>query len=272
MQGKKLRILTVGAHPDDCEVKTGGVCVKYRKQGHIVKYVYATNGNAGHHELDAESLEKTRAEEIKKACSVAGFEYEIMNNDDGYLEVNMCNRDKLIRIIRKFRPDIIFTHRENDYHPDHRHTSILVQDASFLIRVPLICPDTPALDYTPVIMYMSDNFEKPLPFKPCVVVDTDDVIEEKAKILDSHKSQFYEWLPWLNGNLEDVPSNDLERVEWLTEKRITGGNNVALKYRLKLIERYGKEKGMNVKSAEAFELSEYGRRLKEEEIQEYFPF
>ncbi|HOJ11999.1 MAG TPA: PIG-L family deacetylase [Clostridiales bacterium] len=272
MQNKQLRILTIGAHPDDCELTTGGICTKYKRQGHVVKYVYTTNGNAGHHKMAGEKLAEVRAEEIRNACAIAGFEYEIMNNDDGYLESSVCNRDNLIRIIRKFQPDIVFTHRPNDYHPDHRHTAILLQDASFLIRVPLICPDTPALSYSPVIMYMADSFKKPMPFEPCVVVSIDDAIETKIKILDCHKSQFYEWLPWLDGYTEEIPASGRERIEWLTSSQISRDNEIAERFRSELVKRYGKEKGLKIKCAEAFELSEYGRELKRDEIQAYFPF
>jgi len=272
MQDKKLKILTIGAHPDDCELTTGGICTKYKRLGHVVKYVYTTNGDAGHHKIGGEKLAEVRSEEVRNACAIAGFEYEIMNNHDGYLEASLCNRDNLIRIIRKFRPDIIFTHRPNDYHPDHRHTAILVQDASYLIRVPNVCPDTPALNYSPVIMYMSDNFNKPIPFEPYIVVDIDDAMEIKTKIVDCHKSQFYEWLPWIEGYESEVPTDEKDRFLWLASTQATRDNEIAEKFRPNLKEHYGKEEGLAIKCAEAFELSEYGGELNEDERLIYFPF
>ncbi|HHV95700.1 MAG TPA: PIG-L family deacetylase [Clostridiaceae bacterium] len=272
MQKDKLRIMVLGAHPDDCELTTGGTCVKYRKLGHVVKYVYTTNGNAGHHKLSKEEIAKVRALEVKAACEVAGFEYEIMDNNDGYLEADITNRDKLIRIIRKFQPDIIFAPRLNDYHTDHRRTSILLQDASYLLMVPHVCPDVPPLRYCPVIMYVADDFNKPVPFEPTIVVDIDDVFETKMKILDCHKSQFYEWLPWVDNYENEVPADKSKRLQWLSEKRGAYYSLLADKYRHKLIERYGEEKGSKVKYIEAFEISEYGAQPTREQLSGYFPF
>ena len=272
MQKQKLRIMVLGAHPDDCELSTGGICAKYKELGHVVKYVYATNGDAGHHKLSREEIAKVRAKEIKDVCEVAGFEYEIMNNHDGYLEASLDNRDNLIRIIRKFQPDIIFAPRANDYHSDHRRTSILLQDASYLLMVPNVCPDTPVLNYSPVIMYVADDFKKPAPFDPSVVVDIDDVFETKIEILNCHKSQFYEWLPWIGRYENEIPADENGRFQWLSKIKAAQYSELADKYRNKLIERYGEEKGSKVKYAEAFEISEYGAELTSEQLSEYFPF
>jgi len=272
MQKKQLRILTVGAHPDDCELCTGGISIKYRSLGHVVKNLYTTNGDAGHHILSGKKLADIRAEEARNACAVAGIECEIMDNHDGYLEATIENREKMIRIIRKFRPDIIFTHRLYDYHPDHRHTAMLVQDASFLVRVPNICPDVPALDYSPIVMFIKDGFKKPNAFEPDIVVGIDDVIETKVKMIHCHKSQMYEWLPWLDGYEDAIPAGESERFKWLTAKVCKADGRVADRFRSRLIERYGEEKGSGIKYAEAFELSEYGGDLPEDQIPVYFPF
>lgn len=272
MQTNQLKIMTIGAHPDDCELGSGGVCLKYAALGHKVKYVYTTNGDAGHQTLGGRELAAIRACEVKNACAAGNFEYEIMDNHDGYLEASIANRDNLIRIIREFKPDIIFTHRFNDYHTDHRNTSLLVQNTAYLLMVPNICPDAPALKYNPIIMYLSDNFVKPVPFEPTVIVGIDDVFKAKLKMLECHKSQVYEWLPWIDGYLDTVPSDENEKMEWLAGKDIKFDSELAIKYRSLLKARYGNEKGSEFKYAEAFELSEYGGRMASDMIPVYFPF
>jgi N-acetylglucosamine malate deacetylase 1 len=272
MDNKKLRILVIGAHPDDCELGTGGTAIKYCRLGHIVKYVYATNGDAGHHELGGVKLAQIRAKEVRKSCAVAGIEYEILDNHDAYLEVNIKLREKFIRLIRDFKPDIIITHRPNDYHPDHRNTSLLLQDSSYLITVPNVCPLSPIVNIQPVILYIHDNFKKPYEFSPDIVVGIDDVVEDKVEMLNCHQSQFYEWLPWNRGEISLVPEDADERKEWLYNDETKRNEMVANRYRDKLLERYGYEYGIKIKFAEAFEISEYGRHLDKKEISQYFPF
>lgn len=272
MDNKKLRILVIGAHPDDCELGTGGIAIKYCRSGHTVKYVYATNGDAGHHDLGGAKLAQIRAEEVKKSCAVAGIQYEILENHDAYLEVNIKLRERFIQIIRDFKPDVIITHRLNDYHPDHRNTSMLVQDSSYLITVPNVCPLTPILNSQPVILYMHDHFKKPYEFTADIVVGIDDAVEDKVEMLNCHKSQFYEWLPWNRGEIALVPEDADERKEWLFKNEAKRNERVANSYRDKLLERYGHEEGLKIKYSEAFEISEYGRALDKSEISQIFPF
>jgi len=266
-----IRALMIGAHPDDCEFLTGGLAAKYRAQGHTVKFVSATNGNAGHHQMGGGPLALRRQEETRRVSALTGIEYEILDNDDGQLEADLATRAQIIRLIRAFRPDLIFTHRLNDYHPDHRRTGTLVQDASYLIRVPNICPLVPHLTYTPVILYMQDGFHKPIPLMPDVVVAIDDVMEQKAAMLHCHESQFYEWLPWVGGYAAQVPDSDAARLAWLREGREEYDGAVADRFRDQLIARYGEGLGRAVRFAEAFEVSEYGRPLPPDEIARWFP-
>jgi N-acetylglucosamine malate deacetylase 1 len=271
MSSRQLRALMIGAHPDDCEFKTGGLAAHYRARGHIVKFVSATNGEAGHHTMGGGPLAQRRYEETRRVAEVANIEYEVMESPDGKLEADLATRERFIRLIREFQPDLVFTHRSNDYHPDHRRTGILVQDASYLIRVPNICPLVPHLSTTPIILYMQDHFRKPIPFMPDVVVDIDSVMDVKARMLHCHTSQMYEWLAYDGGYLDQIPATDEERLSWLRERQIRRDGNVADRFREQLITRYGAERGGAVHCAEAFEVSEYGRGLREEDIPVYFP-
>lgn len=272
MEHGQLRILMIGAHPDDCDIMTGGIAIKYRQLGHIVKFISATNGNAGHYKLSGNELAQVRIEETRQAGLAAGIEYQVLDIDDGKLEADLFNREKFINLIRDFNPDLIFTHRTNDYHPDHRNTGMLIQDSSYLVMVPNICPQVPCLKHQPVILYMFDDFKKPNPFSADVVIGIDSVFNEKAEMVNCHKSQFFEWLPWVENELELVPQSEAARAEWLKEKLSVWDEAVAERYREKLIERYGQEKGLQIKYAEAFEISEYGGTIPQNMLMRFFPF
>lgn len=272
MADDPLRILVIGAHPDDPENKAGGVAAKYARQGHHVRFVALTNGATGHHGIGGIELARRREREARQASAVIGAEYSIVDNHTGELLPTIPNRKALIRMIREYDPDLLFTHRPNDYHPDHRYTAMLVRDSAYILTVPNMCPLTPALDANPVIVYLSDTFQKPNPFEPDVVVDIDDAIETKIEMLHQHTSQMYEWLPYNQNKLEEVPEDDRARKEWLGAERLPSYADIADRYRDALIDRYGEEDGSNVEYAEAFEVCEYGRQPDDDELVDLFPF
>ena len=266
------RILVIGAHPDDCELKAGGTAAQWAAAGHVVKFVSATNGGTGHHAIGGVELVGRRIEEAKKAAQVIGIEYQIMEAMDGDLEPTLANRKQFIKLIREFHPDLVLTHRPNDYHPDHRYTSQLVQDAAYLVTVPNNLPTTPALRENPVIAYLSDTFQKPIPLMPDVVVGIDAVLEKKVDMIDCHVSQFYEWIPYNQQVEEQCPKGERERREWLRGQRIKYDEDCANRYRDKLVELYGNKKGAAFRYAEAFEVCEYGSKLTLEKRRALFPF
>ena len=271
-QATRLNVLVFGAHPDDCDIKAGGIAAQYVQQGHRVKFVSVTNGDAGHHEMGGAPLAQRRYAEAQAAAEVIGIEYELLDNHDGELMPTLENRYQIIRTIREFQPDLIMTHRPNDYHPDHRYTSTLVQDAAYMVTVPNICALTPHLEKNPVIVYLSDGFRKPYPFTPDVVVGIDAVIAQKIDMLHCHVSQFYEWLPYNGGTLDTVPADASERRAWLAERLLNRFRDTAEKYRDLLITLYGKKSGRKIVYAEAFEACEYGTSLTAENIPTLFPF
>ncbi len=271
MSDQPLKILVFGAHPDDCDIKAGGIAILYSGLGHHVRFVSVTNGDAGHHEIGGVQLARRRRAEAESAGVVAGIEYHVLDNHDGELVPTLENRKQIIRMIRSYTPNLILTHRPNDYHPDHRYTSILVQDSAYMVTVPNICTDTPALSYNPVIAYLSDNFQKPVPFDPDVVIDIDEVVVKKLDMLHCHTSQMYEWLPFNAGVLDQVPDSPQDRREWV-EHRVERFESIANRFRDLLIERYGEKRGKQVKYAEAFETCEYGGSLTNENAATLFPF
>jgi LmbE family N-acetylglucosaminyl deacetylase len=269
---QRLRVLVFGAHPDDCDIKAGGVAAKYVRQGHYVRFVSMTNGDAGHHEIGGVELARRRRAEAEAAGRVIGVEYQVLDNHDGELMPTLENRRQVIRIIREVQPDLIMTPRPNDYHPDHRYTSQLVQDAAYMVTVPNVVALTEHLSRNPVIVYVSDHFQKPYPFTPDVAVDIDDVIELKLDMLHCHTSQMYEWLPFNAGVLHEVPQGDRERRAWLAERRLPGFRAITDRYRDLLLKLYGEERGRRIQYAEAFEACEYGSPLTPEKIAVLFPF
>lgn len=268
-QNQKLHIIIIGAHPDDPD-KAGGVAYKWAQGGNDVLLVSLTNGDAGHQSIPAEKLAKTRREEARKAGEVIGVRYITLDNHDGQLMPTYENRLQVIKLIREQHADIVIFPRPYDYHPDHRYTGVLVLDAAYMVTVPTILPSVPFLKKNPMFLFMSDNFLHPEPFKADVAIDIDDVIEKKMDMYHQHTSQMYEWLPFNQGILSQVPASETERRKWLGEKRKKGDD--ASPFRGKLIEIYGSERGAKVKYCEAFEDSGYGAKLTKENMTYYFPF
>ncbi len=268
-QDRKLRIIAIGAHPDDCDIKFAGTAFKMAQAGHAVKFLSVTNGDAGHHEMGGGMLAKRRYLETQESARRAGIgEYEVLDNHDGELTPTVEVRRQIIRSIRRWKADIVIAPRPNDYHPDHRYTGVLVQDAAYMVVVPNVTPDVPPLENNPVFLYYQDNFQKPSPFRPDIVVALDDVWDRKVNALDAHVSQFYEWLPWVDHRLNEVPKDPAERKRWLSGMRVQKLSDAA---RATLVRRYGAQRAADVKYTESFELCEYGRQPSIEELDKIFP-
>ncbi len=269
LEAQSLRILAIGAHPDDCDIKMGGTAALFAKMGHAVKFLSLTNGDAGHHEMGGGPLAKRRYLETQESLRRLGIEeYQVLDNHDGELMPSIEVRRQVIRVIREWKADVVITHRSNDYHPDHRNTGIVVQDAAYMVVVPNVVSGTPPLAKNPVFMYFSDAFQKPNPFKPDVAVDIDSVYEKKIDGMDAHVSQFYEWLAWVDGSIKDVPKDPKARREWLKSRRNFAVNPVS---KAAIEKWYGKERADKVKFVEAFEIGEYGRRPSDDELRRLFP-
>jgi len=272
MADQSLRILVFGAHPDDCDIKAGGTAALYQQTGHTVKFVSVTNGESGHQRLFGTELAEIRQAEASAAGKTLGLEYDVLQNRDGYLQPTIEARFEIIRLIRTFQPDLILTHRPNDYHPDHRYTSQLVCDAAYMVTVPPIVPDVPALRKNPVIAYLSDHFTRPYPFSPTVVVDVEPVWDRLVDALDCHRSQFYDWLPYNHFYEEEVPTDTSERKAWLSGKMQERIAPLADRYRDLVIQTYGEKRGKAIRFIEAYEPCEYGSPLTEENTKLLFPF
>jgi len=268
-----LRIICFGAHPDDAEFKAGGVAAKWAALGHKVKFVSVTNGDIGHWQMAGGPLARRRASEVKDAAKLLGIETQVLDIHDGELEPTLENRRTITRLIRDWKADVVMSHRPNDYHPDHRYTGVLVQDAAFMVTVPFFCPDTPPLTDNPVFFYYSDRFRKPNPFTADVIVDIDDVWDKKMAAVHSLPSQVYEG--GASGSKEFVaaiPDDEEGRLAWA--QKLHGARNAAVAntFRDALVQWYGPQRGNKVQYAEAFEVCEYGRQPGTEELKKLFPF
>jgi LmbE family N-acetylglucosaminyl deacetylase len=269
----KLRVIIFGAHPDDAEYRGAGVAMKWAKAGHHVKLVSTTNGDIGHWQIAGGPLAQRRIKEVQEVARKLGVTVEVIDIHDGEIMPTLENRKIITKLIRQWNADIVITNRPNDYHPDHRYTSILVQDSAFMVTVPFFVPDVPPLQKNPVFLYTSDRFERPNPFRADVAVGIDEVIEPTLDALLVMESQIHEG--GANGHAglfpDDATGKQRRRDEVRTSlaRRYAGAAN---QYRAALVKFYGEERGKAVKYAQAFEICEYGRRPTQAELKQMFPF
>ncbi len=269
MSQEPCRLLVLGAHPDDAEISAGGLIVRHARSGSTVKIVSVTDGRSGHHEIAPEELVGIRRQEALEAGRWVGAEYVTWDFADGSLFPTLDVREAIIREIRTFQPDLVLTHRPCDYHPDHRAVGVAVQDASYMVTVPNVCPDSPALHRDPVVAYMTDLFTRPDRLRTDVMIEIGDEFEQVVRMASHHRSQFFQWLPYHDGILDEVPDSPEQRSVWLgrwldrfyrqraeffaTEisgRKVAGGDSIRI---------------------EAYEVSEYARQPNSQDIQRYFP-
>jgi N-acetylglucosamine malate deacetylase 1 len=270
-QTRPLRIIAFGAHPDDAELKASGVAALWAAQGHKVKFVAMTNGDVGHFAEAGGPLAKRRKAEVAECARILGIESHVMDVHDGELVPSLENRKAVARLIRDWGADIVMGHRPYDYHPDHRYTGVLLNDAAVVVVAPFFVPDSPPTPWNPVFMYYSDNFQDPKPFDPTIVVGIDEVADKKWKCVSAMPSQFGDKDSWQGRTLPNVPSSDGERQAYLLELVKKRNLAVADEFRQRLVALYGKEKGQAIKYAEAFQLGQYGRQATVEELKQLFP-
>jgi len=267
-QSIPLRVILIGAHPDDCDQGGGGTAILWASMGYAVKFVSVTNGDAGHQTQGGGVLAKRRMAEAQEAGKRFGVTYDVLDNHDGELTPNLNVRLQIIRKIREWDADIVLAPRPNDYHPDHRYTGVLVQDAAYMVAVPNVAPDTKPLKKNPLFLYYQDRFQRPNPFRPDIAIDITSVYDRKIYSMAAHESQFFEWLPWIGGYADQVPTGDTERLAWLTAQR---ARPITPEIKSALEKWYDTDRASKVKYAEVFEICEYGMQPKEADIRKLFP-
>ena len=186
-----MRVLAVGAHPDDLEILCAGTLAKFKKDGAEIFMVHLCNGNKGHFEIPAEELAQIRAQEAKNSAEILQAECLGPVAPDLELYRNKPTMEKVIDIIRKTEPDLIITHSPDDYMCDHTVTSQLVIDASFMASLPNY--KTKEDNYVSVCpIYFMDTVNG-INFQPTEYVDIAEFIKIKEKMLLCHISQA-KWL------------------------------------------------------------------------------
>ncbi len=269
----KLRIIIFGAHPDDPEYRGAGVAMKWASLGHHVKLVSATNGDIGHWGQAGGPLAIRRANEVKEVARRLGVTNEVLDIHDGEIMPTLENRRTVTRLIREWNADLVITNRPNDYHPDHRYTSILVQDSAFMVTVPFFAPDVKPLAKNPVFLYTSDRFQRPNPFRADIAVAIDDVMERTLDALLVMESQVHEG--GANGDASLFPATEpgrQQRRDQVRKSLAARYAGYANNYRAALAEFYGQPRAGQVRYAQAFEICEYGRQPNKDELKRLFPF
>lgn len=262
------RVLLFGAHPDDAEIFAGGLLVRHRALGSAVRMISVTDGRSGHHCTPPSELVALRREEARLSGATIGAEYVTWDFPDGSLQPDLNVRSAIIREIRTFKPDLVLTHRPNDYHPDHRAVGQALQDASYMVTVPHVCPEVPALRFDPVVAYMSDLFTRPNPLRADVILDIADEFETVVRMAACHRSQFFEWLPYHDGLLDTVPTTEEARLKWLTSwlEGFIGRRATHFKTYLEPL-----KNSVELRMIEAYEISEYAGQLSHANKARLFP-
>ena len=269
----KLRIICFGAHPDDCEIQASGTAALWAARGHHVLFVSVSNGDIGHWREAGGPLAQRRRAEVVKAHQMLGIQGVILDIHDGEVLPTVENRRSLTRLIREWKADIVMGHRPNDYHPDHRYTGVLMQDAAYMVTVPFFCPDVPVMTKNPAFFYYPDRFKKPNVFEPDILVSVDAVMPKKLDALGVMVSQFYEG--GANGSPELVPSEpekQKQRHQQVRDGFAKRQQALTDRFRSKLSDWYPPEKAAGIQYIEAFEICEYGSQPDKKELKRLFPF
>jgi len=185
----KTDILAFGAHPDDVELSCSGTLAKHAAAGHRIAIADLTRG-----ELGTRGSVASRDAESKEATRIIGALYrENLNLKDGFFKNDEQHQLAVIRIIRKYQPDIILCNAISDRHPDHGRASALVSECCFLSGlVKIETKDEAGQQQQPwkprnIYHYIQDRYHT-----PAFVVDISGFMEHKMNSIQAYKTQFYD--------------------------------------------------------------------------------
>ncbi len=186
-----MKVLAIGAHPDDIELICAGTMAKFKQQGAEVFLCHVCDGNKGSKIYKPEELAEIRRNEALESAKLIGATSIWAGLSDGEVVLDLNSRKKVVEVIRQTAPDLIITHSPNDYHSDHINTSRLVFEATYLAGLVLWDSAYPAPEKLPYLYYM-DTLAG-VNFFPEEYVDISDTIEIKIEMMMKMKSQ----LGWL---------------------------------------------------------------------------
>lgn len=204
MNAAGLRVVAVGAHPDDVELGCGGTVALLAREGAAVTVVDLTRG-----EMSSAGTAATRAAEAVEAAAILGVTRETLDLGDARLEANLPNRHAVARVLRRLRPDLILAPWEEDPHPDHAAAGGLVRAASFDARLSAL--DLGAPPFAPRLVL---SFPGHVWVEPDVAVDITPVFEVKMAAVRAYRSQFPE-----GGRREGLRGVGTDDYLWTVEAR-----------------------------------------------------
>ena len=145
-----------------------------------------------------------------------------------------------------------------------------MQDASYLVKVPLIVPNVPALQKDPVVAYMPDLFTKPQRMQPEMILNIAEHIDTIVSMLACHASQVFEWLAYEQSILETLPADQAGRAAWLKAWYTNTIRPRVSHFRDEVARAFG-DAGQALEFIEAFEISEYAHKPDEALLKQLFP-
>jgi bacillithiol biosynthesis deacetylase BshB1 len=181
MSETTVDVLAVGAHPDDVELAMGGTLLKLASLGYRTGILDMTRGEAG--------TRGTLEERAREAQEAARTVRETLGLPDSRVRCDDEARRAFVRVVRRFRPKVVFTHYWEDPHPDHAHTSRIVREAVFLAGLPKYDPETGRARHRPNALAY---FLFPRTIPPSFIVDITAFAEEKLRAIRAHRSQLYD--------------------------------------------------------------------------------
>ena len=184
----KVDILAIGAHPDDVELGCGGTLAKLIKAGKTVAVVDLTKG-----ELGTRGTDETRKAEAEESSRILGISHrENLGMRDGFFQNDEEHQMKVVKIIRKYRPEILFCNAVEDRHPDHAKGSKLVSDACFLAglrKIETVAEGENQEVWRPKQVFHYIQWKD---IEPDFAVDISEEMEKKMEACLAFKTQFYD--------------------------------------------------------------------------------
>jgi len=219
----KLDVLAIGSHPDDVELGCSGTLINEVKKGKKVGIVDLTQG-----ELGTRGTVQTRYDEAANAARIMGIAVrENLKMRDGFFKNDEEHQMQLVRILRKYKPEIVIGNILEDRHPDHGRGGWLIYDACFfsgLRQVKTTGDDGKEQEkWRPKLLlhYIQDRF-----YEPDIITDITDVWEQRMEAIRAYKTQFYD-------PNSDEPQSYLsspEFIEALTARARLLGKRIGVKY------------------------------------------
>lgn len=196
MTQSPLRILAIGAHPDDIELGCAGTLARCIQRGDEVTIAIVCKGDCGSSDMSREELARVRSQEARDAAELLGADLVELGLADFGVEIAASIATLFTDLLRRVNPDVVITHYRDDYGSDHNNTFQLVRDASLAATVPNIESSHPPAKSMPLLYMMEPlgGFD----FMPAIYVDIGDTYATKLKMLECHQSQI-RWMSRYGG-------------------------------------------------------------------------